>query len=146
MSFEQASAAAYVYDEVATIKQIASCGVGKKETHKEIADSLTSRARFILFSFWRRVFASREVSQELAQASYCVGTDLAWSCPTCNSGITLTTVVEDRVCGGRALVGYDAEDDTIFVSYRGSEDLMNWIDNIKVLLTYPYDENPLAGN
>ena len=37
----------------------------------------------------------------------------------------------------RALVGYNKEYNSTFVSYRGSENIKNWINNIKIKFTYP---------
>eukprot|EP00613_Pedinella_sp_CCMP2098_P045947 CAMPEP_0171838434 /NCGR_PEP_ID=MMETSP0992-20121227/12760_1 /TAXON_ID=483369 /ORGANISM="non described non described, Strain CCMP2098" /LENGTH=288 /DNA_ID=CAMNT_0012454815 /DNA_START=14 /DNA_END=881 /DNA_ORIENTATION=+ len=75
-----------------------------------------------------------------SQASYCVGIGDAWTCPTCNSDIILTDVLEQG--GGRAIVGYDNSIASVFVAYRGSENIKNWIDNVKFLKTSPYADLP----
>ena len=66
----------------------------------------------------------------LAQASYSVSNIDSWNCITCDSSIILTNIVENK--GARALQGYDSELDTLFVSYRGSSNIENWMDNIQV--------------
>jgi hypothetical protein len=45
----------------------------------------------------------------------------------------------------RAIVGFNKEYDSTFVSYRGSENIENWINNIKIKFTYPYSSFPNAG-
>lgn len=76
----------------------------------------------------------------LAQASYCIAPGANWTCPTCNSNIDLTSVIESK--GGRALVGFDAGANNLFVAYRGSENIQNWIDNVKFFKTSPYPDMP----
>ena len=44
--------------------------------------------------------------------------------------------------GARALVGYDSDQDALFVAYRGSSNIQNWIDNVKFILTAPYSDLP----
>jgi len=79
-------------------------------------------------------------SLNLAEASYCVDSTAssAWTCATCDDGITVDSVVEAD--GGRALVGYDSGQSALFVAYRGSSDIQNWIDNIDAFFTAPYNE------
>jgi hypothetical protein len=69
-----------------------------------------------------------------------VGDVNTWSCATCNDWISLEAVIEEG--GGRALVGYDSSADALFVAYRGSEDIQNWIDNVKFFKTAPYPDMP----
>jgi hypothetical protein len=74
----------------------------------------------------------------LAQASYSVSNIDSWNCITCDSSIILTNIVENK--GARALQGYDSELDTLFVSYRGSSNIENWMDNIQVKKINPYND------
>jgi predicted lipase len=84
-------------------------------------------------------FVQREL--DLSQASYCISSASdSWSCSTCDSGISLEAVVENN--GARALVGYDSKQDVLFVAYRGSSDIQNWIDNIQFAHTSPYSDLP----
>jgi hypothetical protein len=76
----------------------------------------------------------------LSQASYCIGSGDSWTCPTCDSSVILEAVVE--ALGGRALIGYDGYSASLFVAYRGSEDLLNWIDNVQFFKTAPYSDLP----
>jgi hypothetical protein len=84
-------------------------------------------------------------SLHLTQATYCVDTanKNTWSCPTCDESVKLVSVVEEM--GGRALVGYNPTYNAIFVSYRGSEDIMNWIDNAQLTQVSPYMYMPDVG-
>ena len=84
---------------------------------------------------------SRTLQLNQAQASYCIGSlDDGWACPTCDSGVQLEAVVEAK--GGRALVGFDGTTNNLFVAYRGSEDIQNWIQNIKFFKVSPYPDTP----
>ena len=71
-------------------------------------------------------------SLHLTQATYCLDTanQNTWTCPTCDEGMKVISVVEEM--GGRALVGYNPDYNAIFVSYRGSEDFMNWVSLFRV--------------
>jgi predicted lipase len=63
-----------------------------------------------------------------------------WSCSTCDSGVVLKAVIDSS--GARALVGYDSGYGALFVAYRGSENVQNWIDNVKFFKTAPYPDMP----
>lgn len=78
----------------------------------------------------------------LAEASYCTDTATTskWTCATCDSGVTVTADI--YAGGGRALVGYDANLGTLFVSYRGSSNIRNWIDNIDAFFCAPFSDLP----
>lgn len=75
----------------------------------------------------------------ISQATYClpdtVGSS-AWECASCSPEVTYATTLVTR--GELAVIGYIAERDTLFVGYRGSTNIQNWIDNIKVRQESPY--------
>lgn len=75
----------------------------------------------------------------IAQASYCVTEN--WDCLTCEEKNVLEQVIEKE--GERILVGYNTEKDEIFVSSRGSENIMNWIDNIQFRKISPYSDSQI---
>jgi hypothetical protein len=77
---------------------------------------------------------------DLCQASYCINSTSSWDCATCDSDIDLEAVIDNN--GARALVGYDSDQDALFVAYRGSSNIQNWIDNAKFILTAPYSDLP----
>lgn len=79
---------------------------------------------------------------ELAQSTYCVSSPEQWDCITCDSSIKLDYVVEDN--GVRALQGYDSNTETLFVAFRGSVNIQNWIDNIQVSKITPYNNMSIS--
>jgi len=74
----------------------------------------------------------------LAQASYSVSAVDEWDCMTCDTSIILTNIVEKE--GLRSLQGYDNMLNSIFISFRGSSNMENWIDNIQVKKITPYED------
>lgn len=75
---------------------------------------------------------------QLAQCAYCYASsaDLQYVPKTA----TVTSILEAD--GGRVLTGYDTYTKTLFVSFRGSEDIQNWIENVKFFKTNPYTDMP----
>ena len=76
-------------------------------------------------------------SINLAQAAYC-------SNPLENNNANILEYDIDKH-SMRAIVGYNKEYNSTFVSYRGSENIKNWVNNIKVRFTYPYPLLPHVG-
>lgn len=74
----------------------------------------------------------------IAQASYCVSPGSTWTCPTCNPTLTFIRSIENN--GVRALHGYDPNNNAIFISFRGSVNTQNWINNMKIMKIKPYDD------
>jgi len=101
------------------------------------APVLVSRNNATLLNY-DESFVQRELN--LCEASYCVNSTGNWDCTTCDSDISMNYVFEDD--GARALVGYDSQQNALFVSYRGSSDIQNWLDNAKFLLISPYSDLP----
>tara|TARA_Y100001970_G_scaffold203607_1_gene247832 strand:+ start:3273 stop:4082 length:810 start_codon:yes stop_codon:yes gene_type:complete len=96
----------------------------------------------ILFNFlfiyaYDEILTKRAV--DLAEASYCISTIDNWNCTTCDNNIFLTNVIEKK--GVRALQGYDSITDCLFISYRGSSNIENWIDNIRIKKISPYNDS-----
>ena len=80
----------------------------------------------------------------LAQASYCVAPgDTAWACPTCVDRVDVHAIFDGG--GGRAVVGYDRQEKTLFVAFRGSENVPNWINNLKFVKIHPWESLPDVG-
>ena len=80
----------------------------------------------------------------LAQASYCVAPgDTAWACPTCVDRVDVHAIFDGG--GGRAVVGYDHQEKTLFVAFRGSENVPNWINNLKFVKIHPWESLPDVG-
>lgn len=72
----------------------------------------------------------------LAQASYC-DVDTNWDCAVCDNDVILEKVIENN--GAKALVGFHEKYNALFVAFRGSENIENWIDDIQIKLIYPYE-------
>ena len=78
-------------------------------------------------------------SINLCQASYCVD-DYNWDCATCEDENKLEYIIETH--GEKALMGFNDETQNIFVAFRGSENILNWLDNIQFRKISPFeDEN-----
>jgi len=78
------------------------------------------------------------VSLKLSQSAYCLNTTSNWDCSTCDGINTLYSVIENK--GSQAIVGYNEPNDAIFVAFRGSENIQNWINNIRISKVNPYPE------
>ena len=67
-------------------------------------------------------------------ASYCSASTLqSWSCgPACQKtgGVSNVTPIINSVRGTQCFVGYNAADNQIIVSFRGSRNIANWMSNI----------------
>ena len=80
---------------------------------------------------------------DLAQASYSSISDLdSWTCKTCDQDVELDYVVEEN--GVRALQGYDRYSDSLFIAFRGSANIQNWIDNIQISKITPYNDTSIG--
>lgn len=98
---------------------------------------------FCLFSFgmaYDQTLSKHCVN--LAQSSYTVSSVDQWDCITCEPSIKLDYVVEDS--GTRALQGYDSFTKSLFVSFRGSSNIQNWIDNIQISKISPYTDTSIS--
>ena len=97
---------------------------------------------FYLSLFIKPVYADYDVNKTkqmlyLAQASYCPKvTPTNWDCVYCENNVILEKVIENN--GAKALVGYHSDYNALFVAFRGSENIENWINDIKIDFVYPY--------
>ena len=78
---------------------------------------------------------------KMAASSYCPAPDvLAWDCPPCRA-TNLSAAVAPRIftevlTGASGFVGaFGAGGDTLVLSFRGSENLQNWVENLKIAKT-----------
>lgn len=67
-------------------------------------------------------------SINLSQAVYCNTSN--WDCLTCSPQNIIETIYEDY--GEKSLLGYNKQLNSLFVSFRGSSNVQNWIDNIQI--------------
>lgn len=72
----------------------------------------------------------------LAQATYCVDT-FEWDCYTCISSFQLSNIIENR--GVKLLLGFDDITGYIFIAFRGSSNIENWIQNLKFQQISPWN-------
>jgi len=80
---------------------------------------------------------------ELAQATYSGISALdSWTCETCDQRVELDYIVEES--GVRALQGYDSYSGTLFIAFRGSVNIQNWIDNIQISKISPYNDTSIG--
>ena len=72
----------------------------------------------------------------ISQASYCVSKTNVWNCATCDKN----NIYENSslINGEFAIYGYNNLYDSIFVGFRGSSNLENWVTNIHFSIIYPY--------
>lgn len=72
----------------------------------------------------------------ISQSSYCVANTNGWNCLTCdnNNIYESSSLIE----GEFAIYGYNNFYDLVFVGFRGSTNLKNWLTNIHFSMIYPY--------
>lgn len=81
----------------------------------------------------------------VTSVSYCQEPHIQnWSCQPCAlvQRLEAVKVVKDTKDNFQGLVGYSALYNSIVVAFRGSMDMMNWIDNITFLKKRAYVEYP----
>ncbi|KAH8051071.1 10-hydroxy-9-(phosphonooxy)octadecanoate phosphatase [Aureococcus anophagefferens] len=70
----------------------------------------------------------------VAEASYC-----ATTLPPSLEAINISAIIE--VQHERAIVGYDAQNHSLFVSFRGTSNVENWLENVDGFKTPPYEDD-----
>lgn len=81
------------------------------------------------------------VFYKMAASSYCPAPDvLAWDCPPCRAtklaAAVAPRIFTDAVTGASGFVGaFGAGGHTLVLSFRGSENLQNWVENLKIAKT-----------
>jgi predicted lipase len=71
----------------------------------------------------------------ISQATYCI--ESVWNCKTCANSIMLNDNIENN--GVKVLNAIDHDNEYIIVSFRGSTNIQNWIDNLQISHIQPYD-------
>ena len=102
-------------------------------------------AALIFSSCYANTFTYEEianVSVNIAQASYCVDKNLIWDCPTCYSNNILTHVIEKD--SEQVIFGYNQDYNAIFIAFRGSSNIENWLANIQFHQIQPYDDENIS--
>ena len=82
-------------------------------------------------------------SIHISQATYCDDQLIqSWTCETCDSYADLYNIY--NIHGEKALVGRFIDTNTLFISFRGSKTIENWIDNVQFSLICPYDNKNIC--
>ena len=97
---------------------------------------------FVLFLFFSRVISfSLLPALEVSQVSYCdIDSILNWNCKTCDSDMILGSIVEHH--GERGILGIHQKEYTLYLAFRGSSNIQNWLDNIQFSRICPYESSP----
>lgn len=74
----------------------------------------------------------------VAEASYC-----ATTLPPSLEAINISAIIE--VQHERAIVGYDQRNHSLFVSFRGTSNVENWLENVDGFKTSPYEDDSDAA-
>ena len=77
----------------------------------------------------------------VSQASYC-DTIHNWNCKTCENNSELLEIYDNH--GEKALLGRYTDTNTLFVAFRGSENIENWIDNAQFSMTCLNDTSSIC--
>ena len=79
-----------------------------------------------------------KVALNISQSSYCMSNLDSWTCATCSSD----NIYETKLMNSNELVifGYNPTYESIFVGFRGSSNIQNWISNIQINQIQPYDD------
>jgi predicted lipase len=87
------------------------------------------------------------IGWELTNAAFCESSTIAdWSCQNClDSGYSLTNITVHDNKGSRGFWGFDAKTNSVIVSFRGSNNTINWISNLDTIaVNYPYCDKCLV--
>ena len=78
----------------------------------------------------------------ISQAAYCLSNIDSWTCDTCNDN----NVYETKFVKNNELVifGYNNPYNAMFIGFRGSSNIQNWISNIQISLVRPYTDTSIA--
>lgn len=78
----------------------------------------------------------------ISQSAYCMSNLDAWTCATCTSdNVYETKILHDSEL---AIIGYNNQYKSLFVGFRGSSNIQNWLDNLQIKQITPYDDKIIA--
>lgn len=78
----------------------------------------------------------------ISQASYCMSNTNTWVCKSCNADNILENKIEHK--GELVILGYNSQYRSAFIGFRGSSNIQNWISNIQIIFTHPYNDTSIA--
>src|SRR6056300_1813858 len=82
------------------------------------------------------------VAVNISQATYCMTQTSNWDCMTCDITNSYDNILIQN--GEQVIFGYNEVYNAIFISFRGSENIQNWIANIQVSQITPYSDKSIA--
>lgn len=100
---------------------------------------------FILLSYGYATYDQdlAKTAVNISQSAYCMSPDSNWNCKTCDSdNIYEGSIVKN---GEQVIFGYNTFYDVLFVGFRGSSNIENWISNLHVKLIHPYSTDTDIG-
>jgi predicted lipase len=65
-----------------------------------------------------------------------------WDCATCDTENILEDKIENN--GELIIIGYNKPTNSVFIGFRGSSNIQNWISNIQIVFTHPYEDSTIA--
>ena len=75
----------------------------------------------------------------ISQSSYCIPNTNSWNCLTCDNN---NIYEKSSLIKGEFIVyGYNSFYESIFIGFRGSTNLQNWLTDIHFSMVYPYNNN-----
>jgi predicted lipase len=77
----------------------------------------------------------------ISQAAYCLDSNSIWDCATCDKQNNLETIIDKK--GEQVVIGFNSNYNSIFVGFRGSSNIQNWIDNLKFSQITPYNNTQI---
>jgi len=82
-----------------------------------------------------------ETALNISQSSYCLSKMDTWECQTCSSSNIYETTLDQN--SELIIFGYNNDYECMFVGFRGSSNLQNWISNIQISQIQPYDDQEI---
>ena len=80
-----------------------------------------------------------QVSINISQATYCLPFLKTYDCYTCDQFSIYEST--SLINGEFSVFGYNMLYDSVFVGFRGSSNLENWLSSVRFLKVYPYSDN-----
>ena len=78
----------------------------------------------------------------LSQATYCDNTNI-WKCKTCTKDNKNLYIYNENSM--RFIAGYNKYYNSTYIAIRGTENMYNWMDDIRFTFSYPYINYPYVG-
>lgn len=78
----------------------------------------------------------------LSQAVYCNNTNI-WKCKTCSKDNNNLYIYNENSM--RFIAGYNKYYNSTYIAIRGTENMYNWMDDIRFTFSYPYINYPYVG-